>query len=49
MCVCNKKPFLATCSTDRTIKIWNYIDNELVYTKKFEKSLRSISFHPNGL
>jgi len=27
--ICVRKPFIATCSKDRSIRIWNYVDKVL--------------------
>jgi len=47
--VCSKKPLIATSGSDMTIKIWNHFEKRLEYNKKFERSVRSLSFHPSGL
>lgn len=36
--VCLRKPLLATCSDDKTVKIWNYLDFTLENSKEFEQT-----------
>ena len=33
---------VATCGSDRSIKIWNYLSMELELSKEFEESVESI-------
>lgn len=47
--VCKRKPFFATAGVDKTIKIWNYLENTLEYNRTFEKGINSMSFHPSGI
>ncbi|KAG7331742.1 hypothetical protein KOW79_005711 [Hemibagrus wyckioides] len=47
--VCVTKPLMATCSTDRTVHIWNYKTKSLVQFKQFDKEPLCVSIHPNGL
>lgn len=44
-----RKPIVATCSTDKTVRIWNYIDNSLNIVKHFPAEAYSIAVHPSGL
>jgi len=46
---CVRKPLVATCGTDRTIRIWNYLDKNLVLMKSFAEIPVSLAFHPSGL
>jgi cilia- and flagella-associated protein 57 len=46
---CIRKPLVVTCSTDNSIRIWNYIDDRSESTKLFSESILSVSFHPSGL
>ncbi|KFO74678.1 WD repeat-containing protein 65, partial [Cuculus canorus] len=47
--VCIWKPILATCSLDRTVRIWNYNMNTLELCKKYHEEAYTISLHPTGL
>jgi hypothetical protein len=47
--VAKVKPLVATCSRDRCIKIWNYINIQLESSELFEDEPTALSFHPNGL
>lgn len=46
--VCVRKSLVATCSTDRTVRIWNYMDNTLENSKEFEEEALALAFHPSG-
>eukprot|EP01012_Entosiphon_sulcatum_P014150 TRINITY_DN1923_c0_g1_i1.p1 TRINITY_DN1923_c0_g1~~TRINITY_DN1923_c0_g1_i1.p1 ORF type:complete len:1205 (+),score=349.53 TRINITY_DN1923_c0_g1_i1:90-3704(+) len=46
---CIRKPLVATCSKDKTIRIWNYIDHTLEIIKSFPTEANSIAMHPSGL
>ena len=46
---CVRKPLVATCGTDRTVRIWNYLDKSSDISKAFTEEVHSISFHPSGL
>jgi WD40 repeat protein len=46
--ICHRKPLIATCGADRSIKIWNYLTLELELSKEFEESIESIALHPTG-
>ncbi|XP_044157486.1 cilia- and flagella-associated protein 57 [Bufo gargarizans] len=47
--VCIRKPLIATCSLDRSVRIWNYENNSLDLYKEFQEEAFSISLHPSGL
>eukprot|EP00912_Choanoflagellata_sp_UC4_P001630 UC4_evm3s1043 len=49
MDTCVRKPLLATCGSDSRIFIWDYIQDSLVLSKKFQEEAFSISLHPSGL
>jgi len=42
------KSILATCGTDKVIKIWDYSTFKMLYEYYMDKSIYSISFHPTG-
>ena len=44
-----RKPIIATCSTDKTVRVWNYLDNTLNIVKQFPAEAYSIAIHPSGL
>eukprot|EP01006_Ploeotia_vitrea_P032137 TRINITY_DN64396_c0_g1_i1.p1 TRINITY_DN64396_c0_g1~~TRINITY_DN64396_c0_g1_i1.p1 ORF type:complete len:1185 (+),score=181.09 TRINITY_DN64396_c0_g1_i1:77-3631(+) len=46
---CIRKPLVATCSRDKTIRIWNYIDHTVEIIKSFPTEASSIAMHPSGL
>ena len=39
---------MATCGLDKSIKIWNTKNFDLIYEKQMDKNISSISFHPTG-
>lgn len=50
MAVCNWKPILLTAGKyDRTLKIWNYENEELELVQKFQDDLYGVALHPSGL
>ena len=46
---CCRKPLVATCGADKTVRIWNYLDNSLEIIKEFTESVYCVSLHPDGL
>ncbi|XP_061115383.1 cilia- and flagella-associated protein 57-like [Conger conger] len=46
---CIQKPLLATCSMDRTVRIWNFESRMLEFYKGFAEVPLSIALHPTGL
>ncbi|KAI9091829.1 hypothetical protein DFS34DRAFT_596863 [Phlyctochytrium arcticum] len=49
MDTCARKPLVATCGLDRSVRIWNYMDNSVEVMKYFDDEPLSISLHPSGL
>ncbi|KAH9523432.1 Cilia- and flagella-associated protein 57 [Bulinus truncatus] len=47
--VCIRKPLIATCSMDRSVKIWNYETCNLELYKVFAEEAYSVALHPSGL
>ncbi|XP_066570529.1 cilia- and flagella-associated protein 57-like [Amia ocellicauda] len=47
--ICIRKPLVATCSLDRSVRIWNYETNDLELYKEFNEEAYSIALHPSGL
>ncbi|XP_064228328.1 cilia- and flagella-associated protein 57 isoform X1 [Aotus nancymaae] len=48
LATCIRKPLIATCSLDRSIRIWNYETNTLELYKEYQEEAYSISLHPSG-
>uniref|UniRef100_A0A183SVB8 WD_REPEATS_REGION domain-containing protein n=1 Tax=Schistocephalus solidus TaxID=70667 RepID=A0A183SVB8_SCHSO len=46
---CIRKPLIATCAADRTVRIWNFETKHLDLYKEFAEEAYSIALHPNGL
>ena len=46
---CLRKPLVATCSADRSVRVWNYQDNSIDIQKDFPEEAFSVAFHPSGL
>ena len=46
---CVRKPLLVTCSLDRTVRVWNYLDHRLELWRSFSEEPHSVAFHPSGL
>lgn len=49
MDACVRKPLIATCSTDKTVRLWNYMDRTCELIKSFSEEMYSIALHPSGL
>ncbi|KAM9326708.1 cilia- and flagella-associated protein 57 [Gastrophryne carolinensis] len=47
--ICIRKPLIATCSVDHSVRIWNYENNTLELYKEFQEEAFSVSLHPSGL
>lgn len=47
--VCIRKPLVVTCGVDKTVRIWNYVNNTVELCKSFREQPYGISFHPSGL
>uniref|UniRef100_A0A8B9PRZ5 Cilia and flagella associated protein 57 n=1 Tax=Apteryx owenii TaxID=8824 RepID=A0A8B9PRZ5_APTOW len=46
---CIRKPIVATCSLDRSVRIWNYKTNTLELYKQYQEEAYTVSLHPTGL
>ncbi|KAL3688584.1 hypothetical protein R1sor_014893 [Riccia sorocarpa] len=46
--VCYRKPLAVTSSTDKCIRVWNYIEKCCELAKYFPQEALSISLHPSG-
>ena len=49
MDTCINKPYLITCSKDKTVRLWDYAARNHVISKSFEEELYSITYHPSGM
>jgi len=49
MDVCVRKPLIASCSTDKSVRLWNYNDRTCELVKWFPDEIFSIAIHPSGL
>jgi WD40 repeat protein len=47
--LCIRKPLLVTCSSDKSIKVWNYVTGVCEMTKYFGEDAYSVAMHPSGL
>ncbi|XP_066865808.1 cilia- and flagella-associated protein 57 isoform X1 [Kogia breviceps] len=48
LATCIRKPLIATCSVDRSVRIWNYESNTLELFKEYQEEVYTISLHPSG-
>ncbi|XP_071547435.1 cilia- and flagella-associated protein 57 [Panulirus ornatus] len=46
---CLWKPLLVTGGEDRTLRVWDYQDHDLLLTYTFKEDIFSLSLHPTGL
>ncbi|CAM9492887.1 unnamed protein product [Chrysoparadoxa australica] len=46
---CIRKPLVATCGMDRTVRIWNFVEHKLEICKSFAEEAFSVAMHPSGL
>nr|XP_016848705.1 PREDICTED: cilia- and flagella-associated protein 57 [Anolis carolinensis] len=46
---CIRKPLVATCSLDKSVRIWNYETNSLDLYKEYPEEAYSLTLHPSGL
>jgi len=44
-----RKPLIITCSTDKSVRVWNYVDSTSDIVKVFLEEAHSVSLHPTGL
>ncbi|XP_019386797.1 PREDICTED: cilia- and flagella-associated protein 57 isoform X1 [Crocodylus porosus] len=49
LATCIRKPLVATCSLDRSVRIWNYEANTLELYKEYQEEAYAVSLHPTGL
>lgn len=49
MDTCVRKPLVATCGVDRTVRVWNIVEQRLDTWKMFQEEPCSLAMHPSGL
>ncbi|TPX41520.1 hypothetical protein SeMB42_g05538 [Synchytrium endobioticum] len=47
--LCCRKPLVATCSSDKSIRLWNYLSGQVDLVRYFPDEPFSVSLHPSGL
>uniref|UniRef100_A0A3Q1ITP4 EML-like second beta-propeller domain-containing protein n=1 Tax=Anabas testudineus TaxID=64144 RepID=A0A3Q1ITP4_ANATE len=47
--ICIRKPLVATCSLDHSVRVWNYETKALELYKQFQEEAYSVALHPTGL
>lgn len=46
---CINKPYLISCSKDKSVKVWDFLNRVQVLSKTFDENLYSITYHPSGM
>ncbi|KFH01430.1 WD domain, G-beta repeat-containing protein [Toxoplasma gondii VAND] len=46
--VCELKPLIVTCGEDKSIRVWNFIENTMELCKCYSEEVYSVAFHPSG-
>lgn len=46
---CARKPIIATCGADKSVRIWNYAEKIVEVSKYFTDAPQSVALHPSGL
>ena len=49
MDLCINKPYIISCSKDKSVRVWDYQNRIHVISKMFEEELYSIAFHPSAM
>lgn len=49
MDVAVRKPWMVTCSVDKTVRVWNFLDRSIELSKTFREEAYSVAIHPAGL
>jgi WD40 repeat protein len=47
--VCLRKPLVVSCGLDRSVRVWNYLKQDIEVMKYFNEPPHSVAFHPSGL
>lgn len=46
--VCLRKPLIATCSADHTVRLWDYNERNCMLARAFAEEPLSVALHPSG-
>ncbi|PFH36656.1 WD domain, G-beta repeat-containing protein [Besnoitia besnoiti] len=46
--VCELKPLIVTCGEDKSIRVWNFLENSVELCKFYSEEVYSVAFHPSG-
>jgi len=46
--VCIRKALVATCSLDKTVKVWNYSEYTSSISAEYDEEALALAFHPSG-
>jgi len=46
--ICIWKPLIVTCSDDKSIRVWNYVNWTLDINKYQTEECNAVAFHPSG-
>ena len=46
--VCLRKPLVASCSSDRSVRLWNYAERGAELVKTFQDEALALALHPSG-
>ncbi|TPX47853.1 hypothetical protein SeLEV6574_g02417 [Synchytrium endobioticum] len=49
MDTCIRKPLVVTCSPDKTVRVWNYLEPGSELVKAFPEEAHCVAVHPSGL
>lgn len=49
MDTCIRIPLVVTCSSDRSVRVWNYLEGNSELVKYFSDEAHSVAIHPSGL
>ena len=47
--VCINKPYVISCSKDKTLRIWDYKKRSQVIEDTFDDEMYSVAYHPSGM
>lgn len=46
--ICVRKPYIATCSPDKSLRVWDFEQKRLIFLYNFPEPLVTVAFHPSG-
>jgi WD40 repeat protein len=49
MDVCINKPYIITCSLDKTLRVWDYVEKLMTLSRTCDDEMYSVAYHPNGM